>query len=666
MSRSAALPYRPDIDGLRAIAVLSVVLFHIDRDWLPGGFTGVDLFFVISGYLISSILMSDLRAGKFSFRTFYAHRVRRIFPALILVLATSWIAGWLILFPEEFRLLCKHIAGATVFIPNIVLWKESGYFDEAADLKPLLHLWSLGVEEQFYFLWPPILLWAWRAKLPLGKVVAVLALASFAVNLARVEEHGASTFFLPHTRFWELLIGVGLAVRPLPTLARLPANACSATGIALIAAGFLWLDGAQLYPGWRAILPAMGAALLIAAGPEAAVNRILSQRPVVWFGLISYPLYLWHWPLFAFARIMGHGDSATLSVLGLMAIALAWLTYRFIEYPLRHRLEPVAQRRWIRRCCLMLVAIAAVSFTCSKLDGLPKLRGFTDPRFGDMVGFTEYRESFAECGRNDAEKIGWCFTAREAEPVDAVLYGDSHADHLFPALAANDKQRNWMLLGRSACPPLKDVNVIRHNLPSDCIDANRAAMRIILGDPAIRTVLVGMVMPYYIAEEGFAPQHREPGSTPTDINLKAALPQEASLSEADLMRRGLERTVAELEAAGKKVVLALDIPEVNFMPISCFTRSVGIRHAHGERKGCSVAESRIRERQAESRAIVAEIQQRHPKLRVFDPLPFLCKHGQCIVADADMLYYRDSHHLSYRGSQYLSKPLIGWLNERQQ
>lgn len=663
MARTAMLAYRPDIDGLRAIAVLSVVLFHIDPAWLPGGFTGVDLFFVISGYLISSILLADLREGKFSFRRFYARRVRRIFPALLLVLLACWVAGWLLLFPEEYRVLNKHITGGALFVPNFVLWKESGYFDEAADLKPLLHLWSLGVEEQFYFLWPPMLLAAWRLKLPLPKVVLALAAISFAVNMGRAEAHAASTFFLPHTRFWELLAGVWLATRqpwaPSPRVA----NMAAAVGLALIATGFVVIEGTDLYPSWRGLLPVAGAVLLIHAGTQSWFNRVvLSSRPFVWVGLISYPLYLWHWPLMSFARTLGDESQLTLSLLAVLAVVLAWFTYRFVEYPLRHHFTPERQRRWVIGSLVLMAVIGSVTYGCYKAGGLRELRGFTDTRFDDIGRHDQYRKALPLCGIPQAKGIAWCHRARADEPVTAVLFGDSHADHLFAAMAAHDTKRNWLLLGRSSCPPILEVEVERREMFGSCIEHNQLALETIASQTQARTVALAMVMPYYITDEGYAKQHTDPGSRPEDLTLRSARADEKQLSERDTFVRGMERMVEALQAQGKQVVMILDVPEVPYLPSQCFSRSVGITHSHAQRVGCSVPEAKVLERQKEYRTIMAALVKKYPGVKLYDTLPLLCQDGACAVGTSDMLYYRDSHHLSYRGSDYVTRRFTEWLD----
>jgi peptidoglycan/LPS O-acetylase OafA/YrhL len=359
------IKYRSDIDGLRAVAVLGVVIYHAFPWLIPGGFIGVDIFFVISGYLISGILYKGHLQGNFSFREFYARRVRRLFPALITVLVATMAYGWLILLPDEFQQLGKHVAAGTLFIQNIVFWQESGYFDTAANLKPLLHLWSLAVEEQFYIFFPPILLLIWKRKWPLAAVMGVLLLASMIGNLVMSYQNSASDFFLTPYRAWEFLGGSLLAwwhydrghEEDVPHYR----EALSIGGGILLALGMGLIHKETPYPGWRALLPVAGTLMLMEGGRGAWVNKkILSNPAVVWIGLISYPLYLFHWPALSFVHIV-KGESPKpgyiVAALG-MSFLLTIPTYYFIEKKLRHY-----KSRWI------LPALAG-AFVAAGIGGL--------------------------------------------------------------------------------------------------------------------------------------------------------------------------------------------------------------------------------------------------------------------------------------------------------
>jgi peptidoglycan/LPS O-acetylase OafA/YrhL len=265
---------------LRAIAVLAIVVFHAFPEALPGGFIGVDIFIVISGYLISSIVLPSLTAETFSFIDFYARRVRRIFPALAVALLTCGIVGWFVLFEDEYRQLAKHSLGAAFFVSNFMFWGESGYFDQSADSKVLLHLWSLGIEEQFYIIYPLLLYTAWRFKIQPIVTIAVLAAISFGLNIVSMTRSPAADFFLPQNRAWELMIGSFLAALEIrcgrATLDRpMGRFIISGIGAALMLSGFVSINRSEVFPGWNALLPTVGTTLLIAAGPTSTLNRIL-------------------------------------------------------------------------------------------------------------------------------------------------------------------------------------------------------------------------------------------------------------------------------------------------------------------------------------------------------------------------------------------------------
>jgi len=336
--------YRPDIDGLRAVAVLSVVAFHAFPGRLPGGFIGVDVFFVISGFLISTIIFDNLSSGSFGFAEFYRRRVRRIFPALLVVLVATLGISWAVLFGGEFVQISKHVTAGAAFISNFALWQESGYFDKAANAKPLLHLWSLGIEEQFYIIWPLLLYWGWRLGANLFLLCIVISASSFAANISTSRVDAVAIFYSPQTRFWELLVGAIVAIKypwirsTLETRHSL-AHVISSCGALLLLIGLGLITKNSIFPGWLALLPTFGTALLIAAGPSAPINRwVLSVPSIRWFGLISYPLYLWHWPLLSFAYVVTFdAPSLTLRIaIVTVSIILAWLTYIFIETPIRY------------------------------------------------------------------------------------------------------------------------------------------------------------------------------------------------------------------------------------------------------------------------------------------------------------------------------------------
>ncbi len=334
--------YRKDIDGLRTVAVMLVIGFHAFPKIVKSGFIGVDIFFVISGYLISTIIFSSLEAERFSFVEFYAKRVKRIFPALLLVLLASLVYGWYILLPDEFKQLGIHTAGGSGFVSNFILWNENGYFDNSAKTKPLLHLWSLAIEEQFYIFWPIFLYVVWKQKWNFLKVTACIAVFSFAINIYLMQTNKVADFYSPLSRFWELMTGSILAYISLhrKDLLEKFKNFQSLFGFALLFPGLFFINEGSAFPGWWALFPTLAAFFIISAGADAWLNKkLLSNKVMVWFGLISYPLYLWHWPLLVWPEITANSSlrSPKKIIAVLLSILLSWLTYRFIEQKIRHR-----------------------------------------------------------------------------------------------------------------------------------------------------------------------------------------------------------------------------------------------------------------------------------------------------------------------------------------
>ncbi|CCD90369.1 putative Acyltransferase, group 3; O-antigen acetylase [Bradyrhizobium sp. ORS 375] len=359
--------YRPDIDGLRAIAVVSVVLFHAIPRKPLGGFVGVDIFFVISGFLITGIISADLAAGAFSISGFYERRVRRIFPALAVVLLFCLAAGWFVLFPSEYALLGKHVVAGGAFAANLINWSEAGYFDVAAETKPLLHLWSLGIEEQYYLAWPAILWGIWRLRLSAITITAICIVASFVYCVQLTAADPTAAFYNPASRAWELLLGSLLALgaqrgRELgPTMARV----VSVVGLLLLVYSLIDTRPADGFPGWHPALPTVGTALLIAGGPHTWINRnVLGNSAARWIGSISYPLYLWHWPLLSLYRTWTFQHpplSMALLIIGL-SVVLAWITTRLVEAPIRFSTR---RFRAATACMLLLVAVAGGTIVAS-------------------------------------------------------------------------------------------------------------------------------------------------------------------------------------------------------------------------------------------------------------------------------------------------------------
>ncbi|MBN9586781.1 MAG: acyltransferase [Afipia sp. 62-7] len=455
-----SLPYRRDVDGLRAVAVLFVIGFHYFPSVFRGGFVGVDVFFVISGFLITGLIRQDVAAGKFSIAEFYGRRIRRIFPALILVLLVSLGVGFLFMLPDAYRTLGLNTAASAGFVANIALYLQQDYFAPSAELNPLLHIWSLGVEEQFYLVWPLILavLARRRAAIPVAIGLTVL---SFTGNVVQTASDPVASFFLPFSRFWELGAGAILAL--------LQARAGHSVrgrewmgwgGLLLLALAMVAIDRDRAFPGWWALVPVAGSVLLIASGEEARANRFfLSHRTLVYIGLISYPLYLWHWPLLVFARIIRFQKEPTILMsIGLILAAgvLAHLTFKFVERPIR-----LGGRLSIKAVSLavLLVVGGGLGLAVYAKDGLP---GRFPPEVLKRVMNKDDNVEIAKACQlaTPAKLSAECDSVGPPDSPLVVIWGDSHAYHLLPGLLAlQQERRNFRLAGyiEFGCAPMADA-----------------------------------------------------------------------------------------------------------------------------------------------------------------------------------------------------------------
>jgi peptidoglycan/LPS O-acetylase OafA/YrhL len=476
------LAYRPDVDGLRAIAVLAVVAFHASPRLVPSGFVGVDIFFVISGFLISSLIVNRLQDGNFSFLEFYGRRVRRLFPALAIVLLATWGIGWFALFPADFVSLGKHMQAAAAFAANILNYFEAGYWDAPATSKPLLHIWSLGVEEQFYLVFPALLLLAWRFR-AITWFLLLAGIASFALNVALVDAHQSFTFYLPLTRFWEFIAGALFACcnlakgkAAMPALSALSApqwRDYSATGGMLLIVAGISLASEKSFPGWWALLPVFGSFFLIGAGPQAWLNRhVLAKPALVLIGLISYPLYLWHWPFLAIGRtVMATHDNqyertTTIATVAL-AFVLAWLTFEFVERPVRARKPVFAARKMTAALAAVMASVALLGFATMHFDGLliryPKeIRALLTP----TNVYTDYQPD-RQPAYLSADASG-----NSAGPLPLVVtYGDSHAWHLQAGLRRLQNDRPFRLSAKwwnLECVPIVAEALVKRGDEETC------------------------------------------------------------------------------------------------------------------------------------------------------------------------------------------------------
>jgi peptidoglycan/LPS O-acetylase OafA/YrhL len=642
--------YRPDIDGLRALAVLAVIGFHAFPSLVPGGFIGVDIFFVISGYLISKHILVELQDATFSMKVFYVRRIKRIFPALILILLASTVVGWLVLTPDEYKLLGRPIAGGAGFAANFVFWKEAGYFDMAADTKPLLHLWSLGIEEQFYIVWPFILAALWRrVPLMLGRVMLGLFSVSLFYSIWLVYRDTTADFYSPLTRFWELGLGAALAYGVLHN--RLNAavshrHLLSWLGLGLIVIGLACIERTGRFPGAWALLPTVGAACLIYSG-GAWLNRVvLASRPFVWIGLISYPLYLWHWPLLSFARIVESQTPAVdvrLALIG-ASVVLAWITYQFLELPVRAKSVLQARKLvfWMGSAMLILF-VAGVA--------VRKSAGFEfRTRWklnGDLSTLTNGKDRHLlsqNCGLAPAQKhlFQYCLSARSDAPRFALL-GDSKGEALYYGLARESKPEMQGVLIGSVLPPRRDA------APDDRDEIkNRLAFQTILDNPSIKLVLLVNAL------RSTFKLNEDTGFIEGDTALTAA-GWIAVYGEA----------IRRIEQAGKRVVFVVDNPTFPD-PRSCISggmTSSSFLNQFLYRKQnprCTIRYTDHLAGTGAYRQFVAALAKNHPQLTVYDPTPLLCdiSRNECAITRDGKYLYSYSDHISDFANSLIARELI--------
>lgn len=617
---NAELPHRADIDGLRGIAIGAVVLFHLFPKVLPGGFVGVDVFFVISGFLITRQILDGLKHQRFSFADFYVRRARRLMPALIVVLAAVLIAGFDVLLRSEWEQLARHVLGGLTWTTNFMLWGEGGYFDRPAHFKPLHHLWSLGVEEQFYLLWPA-LLWLsrrWERRVRLA-AFAALSLASFLLSVALTLEQPGAAFYLPFGRLWQFAAGALAAALP-PAPGRFAAPLAVA-GLAFVG-GAVLLASSEGYPGLMALMPTSGAWALIAAGASSPVNRGLAFRPLFALGLLSYPLYLWHWPVEVFVRLTqgpvywGIDDSPALPVaasLGvlLVSLILSALTVRFVERPVRF------ERR---------VNVSALVAACGLLGGFAGLAwaGWLTPR-SDSAPLERLEAARARTWK--PRQLETFFWKNErllgtAGADAAVLFaGDSNMDQYAPALdarLARGPSRPFTLLTHGGCPPFGVIHV------PGCA-AFVEALKDFAKQPTVETVVIAAQWGLYFDNPRFSID-----GEPLSLGQPAT---EAALRQFEAWLRELRAT--------RRVVLVLNIPTSPALDPArrSWLHGVTVEASPLARAGL---EQRLAPVTTRLRQLAAAA-----NLEVIDPFAVLCDAQRCPLFTPDGLpVYRDSNHVS--------------------
>ena len=608
--------YRSDIDGLRAIAVVSVVLFHAGLQGFGGGFVGVDIFFVISGFLITSILMEDLQTGRFSIARFYERRIRRIFPALFVMLAVAGILAAILVLPDDFAEFGSSLSAATLFVSNIFFWQSSDYFSGPAHLKPLLHTWSLSVEEQFYIVFPLLLLAIYRwGRGAYRSWLVLFLLGSYAASVWGMTEKPVANFYLAPPRAWELLIGALIAVRAVPTIEnRWIREMLGAIGLGLIAWTVFTYSKITPFPGSGALPPCLGAALIIYAGQGSPTltSCLLGLRPMVWLGLISYSLYLWHWPVLVFARHWNGSvltGAQTMDFL-LISLVLAWASWKYVEQPFRARSWSMSRNDLFRATGGVMACAAALGYLARYSEGWPDR--FPDYKRPEIAGFAalKVRQCFMNWDQGPWNYAGLTRCSGGSEAARSVLvWGDSFGAHLVPGLqklAGPDLDISQYTA--AGCPPVRGLDVADR---PHCRAFNDHAMRVVEELSPDIVVLVARWESYMGRLKGMD---------------------------------GLQATVDELNELGIKVVLMGQSPAFDFRNPYDFVFQKKLTKAR------VIFDYDVNETLAAVKGVT-----------FFDPMPLLCTGLTCDVSDAKDYLYFDDAHLSAEGSAKVAAVLLPLL-----
>ena len=655
------ITYRRDIDGLRALAVIPVVLAHAGFAGTPGGFVGVDIFFVISGFLITNILAREIGEGRFSLLGFYERRARRILPALIAVLAACFAVGWLILLPDEYANLAKSAAATTLFSSNFwFLYASVDYFGEGMLKEPLMHTWSLAVEEQFYLFFPLLLMllarsprrvWCW--------VVGAISLASLALSIALTSSDPTWNFYLLPTRAWELGLGAMIALGLPPVVkSRGVAEAAGAIGLLLIIGSVVLIDESTPFPGLAALPPCLGAAAIIWAGQnrQTVSGTLLSGKVLVWFGLISYSLYLWHWPVLVAARLIGGSDILPPAIAAgcvALSVVLGWASWRFIERPFRNSKSGQWQPRWrifaaATAAMALVLAVSAVSFLAKGWPSRVPQQAYA--QFIEVEGEPELAKKCMNWKLDNPQPCS--FGAQKSGPPDYVFWGDSHAGAILDGFDQRFAEQGQSAVAHtySGCGPLPSITYISPIIAADCDRAKAHTLAQI--DTRYSGATIVLVARWALLAEGV----RVPGENGADIRLKRNGEAMVPISQnAQLLEEGLDDVVAHLRANGHEVWLVSSVPEHGLsMPRLMARAAMMGRPVTMESDGMgqqAITAAQHQARTANSARILADVAKRHGA-KVIDLGAILCAERCRLSAEGQSLY-RDDDHLSSFGAKWV-------------
>ena len=645
------MKYRAEIDGLRALAVIPVILFHAGFEQFSGGFVGVDIFFVISGYLITTLLIEDIENQQFSLFDFYERRARRILPALLLVMLCCIPFAWAWLPPQAMKDFSQSLLATSSFSSNILFWLKSGYFDSANELKPLLHTWSLAVEEQYYVLFPLFLLSLWRfGKARLFWIIATLAALSLLLSEWGSRHSPTANFYLTPTRVWELFAGA-LTAFIVQGKGSKSNNALALSGLAAVVVSIFAFDENTPFPSLYALAPILGTVLiLIYANNDTYVAKLLSTRVFVGLGLVSYSAYLWHQPILAFYRhATVEQNTVTYIVLIGVTIILAYLSWRYVEQPFRSRTR-INRSKFFWLTSVAIISVCTFGIMGNASDGFAKKRNKT--LFKDLA-YNSSRLDYIKCPEalsKTTPTLDYCHGT--SDKPNALLIGDSHADDKFYGIAKALNQYQWRLIGNPACPPIMGVKFEAANGIA-CTERLKKIFAYLENQTHIELVVLSFSHAYPL-DSFVAADHVQSKHSPLDAVIEDI--DDPLLSRVDTFYAGLERTLKFLQKLDIKTVITIDTPELTFFPVDCVTGRVS----------CKFLEKDVLTRQLIHRAQLEKLAALYTDIRIYDPIGLFCKNKQCSILRDGHTLYRDSDHLSLYGSEYYGIDFAIWLEQQGQ
>lgn len=643
------IKYRPDIDGLRAIAVVPVLLYHAGVNLFSGGFVGVDVFFVISGYLITRLIWREIQQGRFSIVKFYERRARRILPALFVVMALSTFAAYRLFMNDDLRDFSSSLAATAAFLANFHFLESINYFAAPAEVKPLLHTWSLAIEEQFYIVFPLILLGLWRFNQ--GRIVHVLMgvfLLSFVVSTWMVGRDPNAAFYLPQSRAWELLLGCLLALGVLPTIRNEHVSAgISAAGLALILLAVFAFDQSTPFPGLAALLPCLGAAAIIWSAEERSnlVARLLSMRVFVGIGLISYSLYLWHWPLIVFAKYYLVRPLLAWESLAVVIVSflLAWLSWRYVEQPFRSKSSRVTRPQLLRWATTGVVVFLALGLLSYQSIGFANRKSFWDQDSAEFVAPTECLEEDAMA--RVRSRLGCWLGPTSAAKPEFIVWGDSHVPPLLPVLdeIAWKTGKSGVVIAKPGCRPL--LGLERKDIAVGCAAFNQKVLEYVL-EQDIRTIVLASRWNVVLGRPKY-----ELGIGEREVFLNDSQSAAVTLKENRVsFERAMSRTLKVFQREDRRVFIVLQAPYVGRRVPQYLAR----RNLAADEVRLELEEGLLRH-QAVLNIIKPLAQMFGAEL--LDPANVLCEEMRCLIASEGRPLYKDDDHLSLHGGAMLGNLL---------